>query len=161
MNGRPSPWCQLRRSKNPTARVQCPTCAAESEWRCSVGAAGATRRNFHKVQVPRRRHGAPPAAPVSSSFADAHSLTFFQDNPQGGQASMPDLVTLLVRLIIAKAKAKPFVLKIRANRVNHLFKRIKAAGNKLFSGFPRTRGDRPTSLLYSASAPSVPPHARG
>ena len=45
------PWRQPRRSNNPTATVQCPTCAAEPGWRCSVSTGGATRRNFHKTRV--------------------------------------------------------------------------------------------------------------
>ena len=44
------PWQQPRRTNNPTARVQCPTCGAEAGWRCSVSTGGATRRNFHKAR---------------------------------------------------------------------------------------------------------------
>ena len=45
------PWRQPRRSNNPSAAVQCPTCGAEPGWRCMVSTGGAMRRNFHKARI--------------------------------------------------------------------------------------------------------------
>ena len=45
------PRRQPRRSNDPTAAVQCPTCGAEPGWRCMVSTGGAMRRNFHKARV--------------------------------------------------------------------------------------------------------------
>lgn len=45
------PWRQPRRSRNPSASVQCPTCGAEPVWRGMVSTGGLMHRNFHKGRM--------------------------------------------------------------------------------------------------------------